>query len=168
MVISRMELMELVRKADDGDVDFLCEGVRILAQALMEAEVTELVGAEHGERNPEGRAAQRNGYRDRDWDTRAGTVALRIPKLRQGSYFPTILEARKRAERALCAVVAQCYVEGDRPDGSMTSPRPWASIRSPSRTSRGSAPTSTSWSKPGATGRWMPAPTPSYGSTRWR
>lgn len=112
MAITKMELMELVRNAEGGDVDFLREGVRVLAQALMEAEVSAQVGAEHGERNPEGRLAQRNGYRDRDWDTRAGTVDLRIPKLRSGSYFPNFLDARKRAEKALCAVVAQCYVEG--------------------------------------------------------
>jgi hypothetical protein len=67
-----MELMELVHKAEDGDVDFLREGVAMLAQALMEAEVTEQVGVGHGQRDPEGRSAQRNGYRDRDWDTRAG------------------------------------------------------------------------------------------------
>ncbi|MQB01748.1 MAG: IS256 family transposase [Actinobacteria bacterium] len=107
-----MELMELVRNTEGADVDFLREGVRVLAQALMEVEVTNQIGAAHGERNPDGRAAQRNGYRDRDWDTRAGTVELAIPRLRKGSYFPTFLDARKRAEKALCAVVAQCYVEG--------------------------------------------------------
>jgi transposase-like protein len=104
--------MELVHKAEDGDVDFLREGVRLLAQALMEVEVTDLVGAHHGERNPDGRVAQRNGYRSREWDTRAGTVELQIPKLRTGTYFPSILEARRRAEKALCGVIAQCYVEG--------------------------------------------------------
>jgi putative transposase len=112
VTITKMELMELVRNAEGGDVDFLREGVRVLAQALMDAEVSAQIGAEHGERNPDGRAAQRNGYRDRDWDTRAGTVELRIPKLRSGSYFPSFLDARRRAEKALCAVVAQCYVEG--------------------------------------------------------
>lgn len=112
MAISKMQLLELVRNAEGGDVDFLREGVRVLAQALMEAEVTGLVGAEHGERNPEERTAQRNGYRDRGWDTRAGTVDLAIPRLRTGSYFPAILEARRRGERALCSVVAQCYLEG--------------------------------------------------------
>lgn len=112
MAITTMELMELVRNAEGGDVDFLREGVRVLAQALMEAEVTAQVGAAHGERAPDERTAQRNGYRDRDWDTRAGTVELRIPKLRSGSYFPSFLDARRRAEKALCAVVAQCYVEG--------------------------------------------------------
>ncbi|MDQ3708591.1 MAG: IS256 family transposase, partial [Actinomycetota bacterium] len=107
-----MELLELVRNAEGGDVDFLREGVRVLAQALMEAEVSAQVGAEHGERAPGRRTTQRNGYRPRDWDTRAGTVGLAVPRLRSGSYFPSILEARRRAERALCTVVAQCYVEG--------------------------------------------------------
>ena len=112
MAITTMELIELARNAEAGDVDFLREGVRVLAQALMEAEVCEQAGAGHGERAPDTRVAQRNGYRDRDWDTRAGTVELRVPRLRKGTYFPSILEARRRAERALCAVVAQCYVEG--------------------------------------------------------
>jgi putative transposase len=112
MAITKMELLDLIHKTDGGDVDFLREGVRLLAQALMEVEVSAQVGAEHGERAPDRRAAQRNGYREREWDTRAGTVELAIPRLRQGSYFPSILEARRRAEKALCAVVAQCYVEG--------------------------------------------------------
>ena len=84
----------------------------MLAQALMDAEVSLQVGAGHGERAPERRAAHRNGYRARDSDTRVGTVELQIPKLRQGSSVPSILEPRRRAERALAAVVAQCYVEG--------------------------------------------------------
>lgn len=112
MAISKMELLQLVRNADGGDVDFLREGVRVLAQALMEAEVSNQIGAEHGERAPDTRTTQRNGYRERDWDTRVGTVELAIPKLRTGSYFPSILDARRRAEKALCAVVAQCDVEG--------------------------------------------------------
>jgi transposase-like protein len=112
MAITKMELMELVRNTEGADVDFLREGVRVLAQALMEVEVTDQIGAGHGERNPEARTAQRNGYRDRGWDTRAGTVELSIPRLRTGSYFPSFLDARRRAEKALCAVVAQCYVEG--------------------------------------------------------
>ena len=92
MVVSKMELYELLRNTDSADVDFLREGVRTLAQALMELEVTSQIGAEHGERAPERRAAQRNCYRPRDWDTRVGTVELAIPKLRSGSYFPSMLE----------------------------------------------------------------------------
>jgi transposase-like protein len=106
-----MELYELLRKADGADVDFLGEGVRTLAQALMEVEVAAQIGAEHSQRTPE-RVTHRNGYRPREWDTRVGTVELAVPKLRQGSYFPSLLEPRRRAERALAAVVMQCYVEG--------------------------------------------------------
>jgi putative transposase len=112
VAITKMDLLHLLRNAEGGDVDFLREGVRVLAQALMEAEVSAQVGAEHGERVPEQRTAQRNGYRSREWDTRVGTVELAIPKLGTGSYYPSILDARRRAEKALCAVVAQCYVEG--------------------------------------------------------
>jgi putative transposase len=112
VVVSKMELYELLRKADGADVDFLREGVRTLAQALMEVEVAAQVGAEHGERAPERRTSQRNGYRPRPWDTRVGTVELEIPKLRHGSFFPSILEPRRRAERALASVVMACYVEG--------------------------------------------------------
>jgi putative transposase len=112
VAITTMELIELVRNAEDGDVDFLREGVRILAQAMMDAEVTAQVGAGYGERAPDTRTAQRNGYRERRWDTRVGTVDLAVPKLRTGSYYPGFLQARTRAEKALCSVVAQCYVEG--------------------------------------------------------
>jgi putative transposase len=111
VAVSKMELLELVSKAEAGDVDFLREGVRVLAQALMEAEVSTQIGAEHGQRVPD-RVTHRNGYRARDWDTRAGTIELAIPRLRQGSYLPSMLEPRRRAERALTVVVAQCYVEG--------------------------------------------------------
>jgi putative transposase len=107
VVVSKMELYELLRKADGADVDFLREGVRTLAQALMEVEVAAQLGAEHSQRSPE-RVTHRNGYRPRDWDTRVGTVELAVPKLRQGSYFPSLLEPRRRAERALAAVVLQC------------------------------------------------------------
>ena len=111
MVTTKMELLELLSKAEGGDVDFLREGVRVLAQALMEVEVSGQIGAAHSQRTPD-RVAWRNGYRPRDWDTRVGTVELQVPKLRAGSYFPSLLEPRRRAERALAAVVAQCYVEG--------------------------------------------------------
>jgi putative transposase len=111
MAVTTMELMELLRKVDGGDIDFLREGVRVLAQALMDAEVSAQIGAEHGQRTPT-RATHRNGYRARDWDTRVGTIDLQIPRVREGSYLPSFLEPRRRAERALAAVVAQCYVEG--------------------------------------------------------
>jgi putative transposase len=112
VVVSKMELYELLRKADTADVDFLREGVRTLAQALMEVEVATQVGAERGERAPDRRVTHRNGYRPREWDTRVGTVELAVPKLRSGSYFPSLLEPRRRAERALASVVMACYVEG--------------------------------------------------------
>ena len=100
-----MALAELVRKAEqNGDVDFLREGVRVLSQALMEVEVSQHLGAERHERTAE-RSGQRNGYREREWDTRVGTIGLRVPRVRDGSYFPALLEPRKRAEQALVAVV---------------------------------------------------------------
>ncbi len=108
-----MAVLETVRKAiADGDADFLREGVRVLAQAIMEAEVTELTGVAKGERDPERRLTNRNGYRDRRWDTRVGTMNLSIPRVRDGSYFPSLLEPRRRAERALLAVVQEAYVLG--------------------------------------------------------
>src|SRR5829696_2680508 len=108
----RMTIEEVVRKVlreEHGDV--IRESVRAVAQELMEAEVSELIGAAHGERT-EDRATHRNGYRSRRWDTRAGEIELQIPKLRQGSYFPSFLQPRKRSEQALVAVVQQAYVCG--------------------------------------------------------
>jgi putative transposase len=108
----RMALLELLRKAElEHDADFLREGVRVLSQALMELEVSRHVGADKHERTPE-RTGQRNGYRDRTWDTRVGTIELRVPRVRDGSFFPSLLEPRKRAERALVAVVQEAYVQG--------------------------------------------------------
>ena len=107
-----MALAELVRKAErQGDVDFLREGVRVLSQALMEVEVSQHLGAGKHERTGE-RSGYRNGYRDRAWDTRVGTLELRVPRVRDGSYFPSLLEPRKRAEQALVAVVREAYVQG--------------------------------------------------------
>ena len=112
MVKESVDLLELLRKQADGaDLDFLREAVAVLAQAVMDAEVSEQIGAAHGERS-ETRLTRRNGYRERRWDTRVGTIELEIPKLREGSYFPSLLEPRRRSERALVSVVTQAYVEG--------------------------------------------------------
>jgi putative transposase len=94
-----------------SDVTFLREMIGFAAQRLMELEAEGLCGVGRGERSAE-RRNQRNGYRDRDWQTRAGTVELRIPKLRKGSYFPAFLEARRLAEKALTAVVQEAYIQG--------------------------------------------------------
>jgi putative transposase len=109
----RIGLTELLRKAQmEGDADFLREGgVRVLAQALMEIEVDQHVGAGRHERTDR-RSGHRNGYRERNWDTRAGTLELSVPRVRDSSYFPSLLEPRRRAERALSAVVQEAYVHG--------------------------------------------------------
>ena len=109
MVKQRMDLLELLRKRGmDGDVDLLREALRVLVDGIMDAEVSAQIGAQHGERSPE-RVTYRNGYRNRTWDTRVGTMAqyqwLHIPKLREGSYFPSLLEPRRRSEKALLAVI---------------------------------------------------------------
>jgi len=105
-------LMEYLRQMGlDGDADFLREGVRLMSQLLMELEVEEMTGAGRYERTPE-RVNQRNGYRHRRWETRVGEIPLRIPKLRKRSYFPSLLEPRRRAEKALFAVVQEAYVKG--------------------------------------------------------
>ena len=113
MVPDTMEPMAWLRKhLDEADPDLLRAMVKAFADALMGAEADALCGAPYGERSPE-RINTRNGYRPRDFDTRAGTIELAVPKLRSGSYFPDwLLEPRRRAERALVAVVAECYVKG--------------------------------------------------------
>jgi len=104
-----MSLRALLEKSSDADL--LREMIGFTAQRLMELEVEGLTGAPYGEKSQE-RLVQRNGYRDRIWETRAGTVELRIPKLRKGSYFPGFLEPRRLAEKALAAVVQEAYVHG--------------------------------------------------------
>ena len=109
MTDETMALRELMQKGSDASL--LREMIGFAAQRLMELETEPLCGAAHGERSAE-RLNQRNGYRDRDWETRAGTVELRIPKLRRGSYFPAFLEPRRTAEKALTAVIQEAYVQG--------------------------------------------------------
>src|SRR3954463_3986453 len=109
----RMTIEEVVRKVLlDGHADVIREAARAVAAEMMELEVSGLIGAQRGERRPDHRATHRNGYRPRRWDTRAGEIELQIPKIRQGSYFPSFLEPRKRGEQALLAVVQQAYVCG--------------------------------------------------------
>jgi transposase-like protein len=109
MTEDKIALRALLEKGSDAS--FLRDTISFAAQRLMELESESLCGAGHGERSPE-RVNQRNGYRERDWQTRAGTVELRIPKLRKGSYFPAFLEPRRLAEKALTAVVQEAYVQG--------------------------------------------------------
>ena len=109
MTNDMMNLRTLLEKSSDADL--LREMIGFAAQRLMELEVGSLTGAGHGERSAE-RINQRNGYRERDWETRAGTVELRIPKLRKGSYYPCFLEPRRLAEKALTAVIQEAYVQG--------------------------------------------------------
>ena len=109
MTDDMMALRGLLEKSSDADL--LREMIGFSAERLMALEVEGLTGAAHGERSPE-RITHRNGYRERAWETRAGTVALRIPKLRKGSYFPAFLEPRRMAEKALTAVIQEAYIQG--------------------------------------------------------
>lgn len=112
MTKNRLDFLELLRKRGmEGDVNFLREALQVLVEGIMDAEVSAQVGALHGEGSPD-RLTHRNGYRSRDWDTRVGTMELRIPKVREGSCFPSLLEPRRRSEKALLVVIQQAYVEG--------------------------------------------------------
>jgi transposase-like protein len=109
MTDERMALAELLEKGSDRDL--LREMIGFVAQRLMDLDVDGVVGAGHGER-AESRENWRNGFRDREWHTRSGTIPLRIPKLRRGSYFPGFLEPRRSSEKALAAVIQEAYVQG--------------------------------------------------------
>ena len=113
MVAMTMDPLGWLRtQLEEADADLLREMVRCFAEALMGAEADALCGAGYGERSTE-RTNRRNGYRERRFDTRVGTIDLAVPKLRAGSYFPDwLLQPRRRAERALVAVVAECYLAG--------------------------------------------------------
>jgi putative transposase len=112
MATTRMDITSFVGKLlEEDDVDLLREGVRVLAQAVMETEVSGQIGAAPYERSG-ARTAYRNGYRSRIWDTRVGTIELKIPKVTAGTYFPSLLEPRRRAEKALHAVIVEAYVKG--------------------------------------------------------
>ena len=129
--------------------DLLRELLGMFINTLLSAEADAVCGAEYGEVTLE-RVNRRNGYRHRNFDIRAGTLDVAIPKLRQGSYFPEwLLERRKRAERALTSVVATCYLLGSRPGGGTSSSPAWASPPCRSRRS----------------GRWPVSSTPTSSSS---
>ncbi len=104
-----MALADLAEKGPDADL--LKQMIQFVAQRLMEMDVETLCGAGYGERSVE-RANSRNGYRERVWETRAGTIDLKLPKLRSGSYFPGFLEPRRTSEKALAAVIQEAYIQG--------------------------------------------------------
>ena len=113
MAVDRIALLEeLGKSAHSGDVDFLRDAVKKMAESLMELEVAAKLGAQPHERTAD-RTGYRNGQRIRPWDARAGTIELDLPRGRRGSYFPDwLLQPRRRAERALFSVVAEAYVLG--------------------------------------------------------
>ena len=110
MTAPMMTLAELAEKGPD--VDVLRQMVQFMAQRLMDVDVEGRCGAGYDEKAPGTRLNSRNGFRERTWETRAGTVELQIPKLRRGSYFPEFLEPRRTAEKALAAVIQEAYVHG--------------------------------------------------------
>src|SRR5512133_1564163 len=109
MTNDKMALLELIEKS--ADTDLIREMLGFAAERMMELEVHACPGAAHGLRDP-ARQVQRNGYRARAWETRAGRIELQIPRLRRGSYFPSFLEPRRTAEKALTAVIQEAYIQG--------------------------------------------------------
>ena len=109
MTTATIALAELAEKG--SDIDVLRQMVQFMAQRLMDMDVQSRCGADYDEKNTE-RLNSRNGYRERTWDTRAGSIPLKIPKLRSGSYFPEFLEPRRTAEKALTAVIQEAYIQG--------------------------------------------------------
>ncbi len=158
------ELLDAIRAG--GDLDVIRKGVELVLQALIEAEATEVIGAERYERN-EGRSTWRNGNRDRLLATKAGDVELKIPKLRRGSFFPSILERRRRIDRALFAVVMEAYVHGvsTRKVDDLVAALGATSGISKSRGVAGSArPWMPRWPRSGP-GRWAMSSSPTCSST---
>ena len=126
MALSKSALSELLDALRaGGDLDVIREALALVLQALIDAEAAQQIGARPYERT-EQRTAHRNGTRARLLSTKAGDVELRIPKLREGSFFPALLEPRRRIDRALLAVVMEAYVHGTPPARSTTWSRPWA------------------------------------------
>jgi transposase-like protein len=165
----RMDPVSWLRKQlETTDVDLLQEMVRAFAETLMSAEVDALCGVSYGERS-EGRVNRRNGYRERDFDTRAGTIELRVPKLRQGSCYPDwLFERRRRAGKALVAVICECHVRGistRRVDG-LVKALGMEGI-SKTRYRRWLRPGTPKW-PPFALGPWTAAPIPTCGWTLFR
>ena len=116
MTDAKMALLELVEQ--EADTDLVREMLAFAAERMMDMEIEAKTGAAVGCRSAD-RLNHRNGYRDRNWDTRAGRIELAIPKLRKGSYFPSFLEPRRTAEKALVAVIQEAYIQGSRRDRSM-------------------------------------------------
>ena len=166
MAVTTMEPMELLRKADSADVDFLREGVRVLAQALMDAEVSAQVGAEHGQRAPQ-RTTHRNGYRPGTGTPGSARSTWPCPGSARAATCPASSSPAGGPSGRWPRSSPSATSRASRPGGSRTSPRPWASPACRSPRSRGFAPNSTSWWRRGATGRWTPARTRSCGWTRW-
>ena len=170
MTQDMMTLRRLLEKTSDAHL--LREMIGFTAERLMALEVEGLTGAAPGERSPD-RINHRNGYRDRVWETRAGTVELKIPKLRKGSYFPGFLEPRRMAEKALTAVIQEACIQGVSTRSvdnlvqamGMSGISKSQSLPPRRRGCRGCAPRSTTRSTASSTARWR-ATGPISGWTR--